>query len=164
MTYTLHRAELEDLPQMISWEVELFGADAWSPELMIHEVSHPDHYYLVAREEGSSDIVGYAGLAADPRPGGHADIQTIAVIPDHRGTGLGRRLLHALLERANEGAVATVFLEVRADNQPAISLYRSEGFEDIDRRIGYYQPDGVDALVMTKQLRAPETGWAVGRE
>ena len=38
MTYVLRRAELEDLPDMIQHESEIFGHDAWSPELMVAEV------------------------------------------------------------------------------------------------------------------------------
>jgi ribosomal-protein-alanine acetyltransferase len=164
MTYRLTPASPEDLPELIAWEATLFGSDAWSTELMAEEIAHPGRYYLVARAGGVADIVGYAGVATDPRPGGDGDIQTIAVVPEHRGRGLGRHLVRALIERAQDQGVARVFLEVRADNDPAISLYLSEGFAEIDRRAAYYQPDGVDALVMMKELQPQTSGWAVGRE
>jgi ribosomal-protein-alanine N-acetyltransferase len=45
---------------------------------------------------------------------------------------------------------------VRADNPVAQALYASEGFIELGRRPRYYQPDGVDALVMRLDLR----GWA----
>jgi ribosomal protein S18 acetylase RimI-like enzyme len=51
---------------------------------------------------------------------------------------------------------------VRADNDAARGLYSSLGFEEIDRRAGYYQPDDVDAIVMRLPLATPEPGWAVG--
>jgi [ribosomal protein S18]-alanine N-acetyltransferase len=41
-----------------------------------------------------------------------------------------------------------VFLEVRADNPVAQGLYASRGFAVVGRRPRYYQPDGVDAIVM----------------
>jgi ribosomal-protein-alanine N-acetyltransferase len=53
-----------------------------------------------------------------------------------------------------------VFLEVRADNEVAIALYESEGFVTLDRRVGYYQPDGVDALVMKTAPRGKPVGSA----
>jgi ribosomal-protein-alanine acetyltransferase len=163
MTYLLSRAVLEDLPAMISWEGALFGTDAWSPEVMVAELSHPASYYLVARPDGDDAIVGYAGLRAGNR-GGDGDIQTVAVAPEHRGKGLGRLLVEALLSEARERLVSAVFLEVRADNDAARGLYASLGFQEIDRRTGYYQPDGVDALVMTLVLGTPEPGWAVGND
>jgi ribosomal-protein-alanine acetyltransferase len=163
MTYLLSRAVLEDLPEMITWEGALFGTDAWSPEVMVAELSHPASYYLVARPDGEDAIVGYAGLRADNR-GGDGDIQTVAVAPEHRGKGLGRLLVEALLGEARQRLASSVFLEVRADNDAARGLYASLGFQEIDRRTGYYQPDGVDAIVMTLVLGTPEPGWAVGND
>jgi ribosomal-protein-alanine acetyltransferase len=163
MSYRLQRASAEDLPDITRWESVLFASDAWSPELVAAEVSHPASYYLVARVEDGPEIVGYAGLRAT-RAGGVGDVQTIAVVPDHRGKGLGRRLLRALLDEARYREVVEVFLEVRADNEPAVALYHSEGFEPIDRRVGYYQPDGVDAIVMRVQIPPTGFAWAVDHE
>jgi ribosomal protein S18 acetylase RimI-like enzyme len=53
---------------------------------------------------------------------------------------------------------------VRADNDAARGLYTSLGFQEIDRRTGYYQPDGVDAIVMTLAIAAAEPGWAVAND
>ena len=65
-------------------------------------------------------------------------------------------MLRALLEEAARRGVTDVFLEVRADNPVAQSLYASEGFAEIGRKPRYYQPDDVDAVVMKLDLR----GWA----
>src|SRR5699024_8398814 len=98
-------------------------------------------------------VRGYAGLLA---VGDAGDIQTIAVDPALRGQGHGRNLMLALAEEAARRGVRDVFLEVRADNEPARSLYRSLGFAEVGIRPGYYQPDGVDAIVMQAQI-APNT-------
>ena len=164
MTYVLTRAELEDLPQMIELETQLFGSDAWSPELMVAEVSYPESYYLVAREDGASDLCGYGGLRAARTDAWQGDIQTLAVSPEHRRGGLGRTLLRALIAEASARGATEVFLEVRADNEAALALYGAEDFEAIDRRVGYYQPDGVDAIVMRREAQDPEPGWAVSND
>jgi len=164
MTYVLTRAGLEDLPQMIELETQLFGSDAWSPELMVAEVSYPESYYLVAREDGALDLCGYGGLRAARTDAWQGDIQTLAVSPEHRRGGLGRTLLRALLAEASARGATEVFLEVRADNEAALALYGAEGFEAIDRRVGYYQPDGVDAIVMRREGQDPEPGWAVSND
>jgi ribosomal-protein-alanine N-acetyltransferase len=79
-------------------------------------------------------------------------VLTIAVDAGHRGCGVGRALLTHLLDAAARRGARRVFLEVRADNPVAQSLYASEGFEPIGRRPHYYQPDDVDALVMRLDL------------
>ena len=60
--------------------------------------------------------------------------------------------------------VREVFLEVRADNPGAQSLYESLGFEAIAVRPRYYQPDDVDALVQELVLTPPRTAPAIGQE
>jgi ribosomal-protein-alanine acetyltransferase len=164
MSYRLSRAQLEDLPSMIALEAELFQSDAWSPELMVAEVSFPQSYYLVARPLGAESIVGYGGLRAALSHAEQGDIQTMAVAPEHRRVGLGRTLLRALLAEAYHRGVGDVFLEVRADNEGARTLYESEGFITVDRRVGYYQPDDVDALVMCLRVEPPKPGFGVDDE
>ncbi|MDQ4214304.1 ribosomal protein S18-alanine N-acetyltransferase [Microbacterium capsulatum] len=131
-----------------------FPTDAWSTELMTAELDSPHGRYFVDVEPGggAERIVGYGGvraLAGSP----DADIQTIALDAEHRGSGRGRALLRVLLGEAAARGAHEVFLEVRADNPVAEGLYVSEGFVEIGRRPRYYQPDDVDAIVMKLDLR-----------
>jgi ribosomal-protein-alanine N-acetyltransferase len=45
-----------------------------------------------------------------------------------------------------------VFLEVRADNERALELYRRADFAQVGRCRGYYQPEGVDAVLMRRRI------------
>ena len=138
-------------------ERDTFGSDAWSAESMRSELESPHTHYLVAHPlDASGEIDGYAGLLA-PSGATEADIQTIAVAGRARRRGLGRTLMNALIAEARERGAREVFLEVRADNPGAIELYRGLGFEQLAVRAAYYQPDGVDALVMRLRLGQPET-------
>jgi ribosomal-protein-alanine N-acetyltransferase len=75
-------------------------------------------------------------------------IGTLAVHPNCRRMGIGRRLLaHSLLEIWREG-VRQVFLEVRRGNLAAQQLYRSFGFIEEGVRPRYYRDTGEDALLM----------------
>ena len=56
------------------------------------------------------------------------------------------------LPAARDRGCAEVFLEVRKDNPRARGLYQRRGFKEIGVRRGYYQPSGVDAIVMRKDL------------
>lgn len=138
-------------------ERSIFVSDAWSERSMLSEVTGEHGYYVVAFEpETPERIDGYAGLLA-PRGGGEGDIQTIAVAPHARRRGLGRTLMQALIGEARRRGAREIFLEVRADNPGAETLYRQLGFEAIGVRPKYYQPDGVDAIVMRLAVPTPET-------
>jgi ribosomal-protein-alanine N-acetyltransferase len=138
-----------DLDSVLGLELALFGEEAWSRQMLIGELSQQpaSRYYLVAEEAGT--IVGYAGLLA---AGGQADVLTIAVSAASWGQGIGSGLLANLLEEAVRRGCTEVFLEVRADNARAQRLYRWWGFDDIGIRRGYYQPSGMDAIVMRRDL------------
>jgi ribosomal-protein-alanine N-acetyltransferase len=100
-------------------------------------------------------LLGYAGLLA-PKGGGQGDVQTIAVAPAARGMGLGRGHMHALITESRRRGIAELFLEVRADNPIARSLYRSLGFEEIGVRPRYYR-HGIDAVLMRLAVPAAVT-------
>jgi ribosomal-protein-alanine N-acetyltransferase len=150
----LREATEHDLDAIMAIEEAEFTSDAWSRAMMRDEIRSRHTRYLVAERAGA--IVGYAGLQC-PIGAHEGDVQTIAVVASARGEGLGRRLLRALVAEALERGAREVFLEVRADNPVAQSLYRSEGFDEIGVRPDYYQPDGVDALVMRLPLARQET-------
>ncbi len=119
------------------------GDDPWS-ERAFHEELLAGFHYVAARSEDL--LVGYAGLAL---MGTDAEVHTIGVDPAHQGRGIGRALLRALLEVA-DAAHATVFLEVRTDNEAAHALYVSEGFAMVGLRRRYYTPSGADAHTMRR--------------
>lgn len=138
-----------DLDTVAAMERELFGAGAWSRAALAEELDGPGRTYLAAELDGT--LVGYAGLRFD---GDDADVMTLGTTTAHQGRGIGRALLHALLAQARDLGAARVFLDVRVGNDPAVHLYSSEGFEQIGRRRGYYQPEGADAWTMRLDLRA----------
>ena len=86
--------------------------------------------------------------------GNHADVMTIAVTAEQRGKGLGRALMNRLIAVAAKRGAREMFLEVRADNPVAQQLYESLGFVQIDLRRAYYQPEGIDAVIMRADLGA----------
>ncbi|MBT2494956.1 ribosomal protein S18-alanine N-acetyltransferase [Microbacterium sp. ISL-59] len=147
---TLRDATVDDLDAIMAIEERSFPTDAWSRETMAAELGSIHGRYLV--DEHDDQVIGYGGVRA-LRGSADADIQTIALLAEHRGQGRGRALLHGLLAAAAERGAREVFLEVRADNPAAEGLYLAEGFEEIGRRPRYYQPDDVDAIVMRLELR-----------
>ncbi len=147
----LRNLSLEDLDAVIRLERATFPSDAWSRESMAAELASPTGYYIGLFD---ADLVGYAGLSTIPGSFS-SDIQTIAVVQAQRGKGLGRKLVEALISQARRLGSEQIMLEVRIDNEPAIKLYQSFGFERIDVRKRYYQPDDVDALIMRLKIHQP---------
>ena len=146
-----------DLADVMALEHELFPDDSWSAEMFADEVAQPagSRLYLVAEagaaEGGARAMAGYAGMMFVPG-GVQADVLTIAVAPAYWGQGIGSTLLGTLIQAARDRACTEVFLEVRKDNDRARGLYLRRGFAEIGVRRGYYQPSGVDAIVMRKDL------------
>lgn len=143
-------------------ETGTFGNDAWSSDAMRSDLANSQCFYLVAERDGFPGVIdAYAGLFA-PQGAHEGDIQTIAVAEDARRSGLGRTLMQALIGEARKRGADEVFLEVRADNPGAKKLYDTLGFEEIAVRVAYYQPDGVDAIVMRLRIPEPQLRPAVG--
>ena len=134
-----------DIDDVMDAERELFAATAWTPAQFWSELSQANRSYRVVEDGGG--LVAYAGLLVNPPT---ADVQTIAVVPRAQRRSIGRTLLAELIDTARAAGCTEMLLEVRADNDAAICLYRGEGFETIARRAAYYGP-GSDALIMRRR-------------
>lgn len=138
-----------DIAELARIDVELFGHEAWSEATWWSELAgRPQRRYRVVTDD--EGILGYAGVDC---PGDVADVMTIAVQPRGRGTGLAGELLRWMRAEAVDAGAEALLLEVRDDNIPARKLYERNGFERISVRRGYYQPEGVDALIMRARLQ-----------
>jgi ribosomal protein S18 acetylase RimI-like enzyme len=62
-------------------------------------------------------------------------VSGIAVFPEHRGEGLGRRMLEMAKEKARQGGYGEVSLLVFEQNEGAVELYRRNGFRVVDRAL-----------------------------
>ncbi len=92
---------------------------------------HPTTLVLLAfvAEEPVGVAVCFFGLSTfNARP--LLNIHDLAVLPEHRGKGVGRALLRAAEEHARRKDCCKLTLEVRDDNARARGLYQSFGFED----------------------------------
>jgi Acetyltransferases len=86
---------------------------------------------------------------------GEAELLTLAVAPDARRRGVGRRLVDGFAEAARARDAVSAFLEVAADNAGGRALYAATGWTESGCRKGYYRaPDGsrIDALVLNLPL------------
>lgn len=84
-----------------------------------------------------------------------AELLTLATDPAYQRKGLGRQMLTAYHETAQQRGATRFFLEVAADNVAARALYQAAGYSVDGQRAGYYRmTDGqtVDAVMMSRAL------------
>jgi ribosomal-protein-alanine N-acetyltransferase len=145
---TVRPATREDVPAIAALEAANLGVDAWSPALVEDGVTGglPTIEYLVAEVDGA--VVGYAvaSIVADI-----AELQRIAVDPEHRRHGVASALLERVLARAGSAGADRLLLEVRENNAAALGFYAARDFVEIDRRPRYYR-DGATAVVLRRSL------------
>ena len=76
------------------------------------------------------DAVGCCALMA--LPDGGFELAKMAVADACKGRGLGRALLAAAVERAQAAGAPRLYLETNSGLAPALALYRSFGFREIE--------------------------------
>ena len=108
---------------------------------------------------GSSAVRGaMTGFAIMEFGDERAHLVLLAVRPSHRRLGIGQRLLEWLLESARVAGMASVHLELRANNDAARRFYRAMNFYETVLVPGYYRSgEGrkEGALRMLRVLRVP---------
>jgi len=71
----------------------------------------------------------------------------LGVVPEARGTGLGRDLVRRAIRDTAEMGLETMGLAVDAGNGPAVRLYRAAGFAETHRRLAWFVPkENLDTL------------------
>jgi ribosomal-protein-alanine N-acetyltransferase len=142
----------EQAPLIAKLHAELFSP-AWSEESIQALLDHPASTAFTAMVGGAPKVcVGFvmAQLAAD-----EAEILSVGVTPAWQRKGVGRKLIEGVARAAQRAEAKKLFLEVAADNDAAMELYRRAGFLGTGLRRGYYQRSGgtaVDAVTLALRL------------
>ena len=144
MKVNIRRMKVEDVPEVARID-QLSFTLPWPEHAFHYEVSdNRAARCLVAEAEDkrlAAMIVSW--IIID-----ELHIATIATHPEFRRQGIGAQILRAALEEGLEAGVKRAFLEVRASNEAAQSMYRKFGFEATGRRVRYYRDNGEDAILM----------------
>jgi ribosomal-protein-alanine N-acetyltransferase len=139
-----HKADFETL-----WRIDqdCFGPGiSYSQGELKYYIRRRGSFTLVAagaKGEIAGFIVAHAG-----KPG---HIITIDVIAGARRSGVGSQLLRAAEERLLAAGSGTISLETAVDNISALAFYKRHGYSVV-KTLPHYYSNGVDALVLTKEL------------
>ncbi len=151
MTLLIEPMRREDLPAVLAIEVASF-ARPWTEEMFENELARGDiSEILVARDSEAGNPPPIAGYLCVWVVGEEMHINNVAVNPRRRRRGIGAALLEAALDHGRLRRARRAFLEVRASNVTAQSLYRRFGFQAAGIRKRYYDQPVEDAVVMVRE-------------
>ena len=145
MEYLLKECTLSNFKELFVADREIFP-DFWTEEMWKGELTRSDFLGFAAYFQG--ELAGYICGTALFEEG---EIPKVAVREKYRKTGLGMKLVAAMVACMRKKGVEKIFLEVRISNAAALGLYIKNGFEKTRIRNRYY-PDGEDAVEMLKVL------------
>lgn len=126
----------------------------YAPDVLQRQMDE-GHIFLILTEDGSP--VGFAGFECDyGGKQGVCKLHKLYLLPETQGRGLGRMLLHAVKEMAQERSQERLLLNVNRYNK-ALHFYRRLGFEvvaeeDIDIGQGFFMNDYLMALELKEEL------------
>jgi len=121
----------------------------WSRALFEEEIGRSFSHSIVALAEPGGEVLGYSVCWTVAE---ESHLLNIAVHPGARGRGIGRLLLRESIRLGAKSRSRSIFLEVRPGNEPALALYRREGFRFVGLRKGYYTDTGEDALILARRI------------
>lgn len=119
-------------------------------------IADPDQEHLTI--VSATDAVAFAVLAGVRNPHRSIELRRIVTMSAHRGRGHGRAALNAVSERAfTTHRAHRLWLDVKNDNTPARTLYRSAGFlEEGELRDALREPDGTYSSLVVMSILADE--------
>lgn len=146
MLFAVRRMKKSDLKGVLSIEKASYRLP-WSRQAFESEIRSRHAHPIVISQPRTPGVLGYlcCWIVQD-----ECHILNLAVHPAFRRMGFASRLIQSLFGLCRDRRIGRFFLEVRASNDNAISLYRKSGFEVCGVRKRYYPDTGEDALIMRR--------------
>lgn len=113
---------------------------------------------IVARDGDA--LLGWAALSPVSGRCVYAGVAEVSLYvgADHRGRGVGRRLLEALVEASEQAGIWTLQAGIFPENTASLALHQACGFRKVGRRERIGQRDGVWRDVVLMERRSPVVG------
>lgn len=148
MNVRIRLARMDDLPAIMHTENSCFGEERFDTGVVRAFLSRKDSFALLAVD--GVDVIGVAMCNCSER-NARGTIASVAVLDDHRGKGLGSKLVKACEKELRKRGVTRFMLEVAVDNKPAVRTYISNGYV-IKCTIKDYYSRGRAAYFMEKDV------------
>ena len=137
--FRLRPAEARDIASLVELETACFALteEIFNRRQLQRLITNPRAIVVVA--ERKEVVMGWAaGLLRRYRQRHSGRLYAVAVHPDAQGKRIGHKLTEHILNALAARGAQRIFLEVHAENQKAINLYRKLGFIDQGYLANYY--------------------------
>ena len=143
----IREAKSSDLAQLL--EIERFCfTSCWTENMFSYEIEENEFGKFYVMEENNK-LIGFIDFWITFEC---CQLANIAIDPSYQGQGKSKELMNLMVDQANEAYCDNIMLEVRPSNTKARKLYETYDFIEINRRKGYYNDNGEDAIIMCKAL------------
>lgn len=118
--------------------MRLFLKRTYSPEIQLNELTNPNVVFLIAEIEG--EAVGYVKINLNSRDKSVKSIKTIEIeriyaAKEHIGKGVGKSLMQASIQEAEQRGCDSLWLGVWEKNPRAIEFYKKWGFVEVGTHV-----------------------------
>ncbi|HZY63435.1 MAG TPA: GNAT family N-acetyltransferase [Edaphobacter sp.] len=151
--FVIHAGVPDDLEKILALEKSVAEAPHWTEPIYAEIIikgennSYARRCLFVAHREDT-----LIGFAVGKSVAETAELESVVVAAFARRCGAGKKLCEAIVNWSRNQQAASVELEVRAANKPALALYRMLGFIEVGRRPRYYSHPVDDAILMRLDL------------
>jgi ribosomal-protein-alanine N-acetyltransferase len=145
----IQKMDIQDLDEVFSIEAASSQAP-WSKNSFAEEIQNPFAHCFVIRggNESGQHVIGFICFRNVIE---ESELLEIAVHPDYRKMGIGKKLMQFYIDFSRRKGIQTFYLEVNASNQSAIQLYQAFTYQFLGVKKKFYQGKS-DALLMRKRI------------
>lgn len=145
MDVTFRAMTQDDADIAAELDSKCFGREACDREYFYRAATNERQEFWVAERDGKLIACAGAEINSDT-----AEIESLAVDAEYRRQGIATILLIKLLDAIKKRGATFIVLEVRPSNKAAIALYKSFGFQIVEREKDYYLDE--DAWIMARDF------------
>jgi len=146
----IRHANPSDYGRVIQHVNAWWGGREMAPMLPKLFFLHFEGTSFVAEDDEGNLVAFLIGFVSQTRPD-EAYVHFVGVAPEHRGSGVGRRLYERFFETVGEHGCTTVRCVTSPANSGSIAFHEALGFT-VDRVVDDYDGPGEDRAVLVRQL------------